>query len=138
MPEFAIANSVTEIGKSAFENCTALTSVKLPLGIRTVPERLFAGCTGLKTATMTTLVTSIGEEAFYGCTALTELRMPSSIERIGARAFDGCDAVRLFIGQRDMKDFYTLLVTRLTAYQQISKAPAAVLSAYLKKNSSGG
>ena len=40
--------SVTTIGKSAFENCSRLTSVTIPSSVTTIGESAFAYCSGLK------------------------------------------------------------------------------------------
>ena len=55
-----------DIGPSAFQNCKALTNIKLPSETRT-----------------------IGNNAFSGCSALTKLTIPESVTEIGASAFAG-------------------------------------------------
>ena len=61
---YAIPKSVTSVGSSTFENCTALTGI-------TIPES----------------VASIGHSAFKGCAALTDIVLPPSVTSIGRRAF---------------------------------------------------
>ena len=58
---------VTNIGVSAFKNCTALLSITIPNS-----------------------VTSIGSEAFYGCSSLTSITIPNSVTSIGEQAFWNC------------------------------------------------
>ena len=58
---------MTNIGISAFDNCTNLDSVVIPDG-----------------------VTKIGKWAFYNCKSLTTLNMPESVDSIGIPAFNGC------------------------------------------------
>ena len=43
-----IGDSVTKIGDSAFEGCTALTSVTIPNSVTEIYGDAFKGCTGLK------------------------------------------------------------------------------------------
>lgn len=65
------STAVTDIGASAFDNCTNLTRVQLP-----------------------STVTNIGEEAFGGCTELSKINFPASIKEIGASAFSGCFSLK--------------------------------------------
>jgi hypothetical protein len=80
---------VTSIGDRAFENCTALTSVTLPINqffTRILP-RTFSGCTALDSITIPNSVTIIFERAFEGCTALESVTIPNSVTNIGAFTF---------------------------------------------------
>ena len=84
--------TVAAIGKSAFRECTGLTSVKMQY-VDKIEENAFYGCTGLKTVQMGSL-TSIGNSAFYGCNNLTNIMSWGAggvcWENIGERAFGGC------------------------------------------------
>ena len=46
-----IPDEVTKIGDSAFEGCTALTSVMIPASVTSVGETVFNGCTALTDVT---------------------------------------------------------------------------------------
>ena len=61
---------VTAIGKSAFQNCTQLTSVTIPNS-----------------------VTSIGELAFSNCKMLTSITIPNSVTKIDIYAFNACSSL---------------------------------------------
>lgn len=63
---FMSDGSSVDIGAAAFQNCKALTNIKLP---------------------QQTL--SIGKNAFSGCTSLMKLTIPESVTEIGASAFSG-------------------------------------------------
>ena len=55
---------VTEIGYTAFKDCTLLTSVTIPDGVTSISGYAFYNCTSLKTITVPASVTIIGSYAF--------------------------------------------------------------------------
>ena len=62
--ETVVISGGENLGNKAFYNCTTLSSVTLPEGLKT-----------------------IGNEAFYGCSKLTSIKIPASVTTIGANAF---------------------------------------------------
>ena len=68
-----IAEGVTSIGSSAFDDCTSLTSVTIPDSVTSIGEYAFFYCTSLTSVTIPDSVTSIGYSAFYYCTSLTDV-----------------------------------------------------------------
>ena len=68
-----IAEGVTSIGESAFENCRSLTSVTIPNSVTSIGRYAFYYCTSLTSVTIPDSVTSIGGSAFYNCTSLTDV-----------------------------------------------------------------
>ena len=85
-----IPNSVTSIGRSAFYNCTGLTSVTIPNSVTSIGRSAFYNCTGLTSVTIPNSVTSIGNNAFYNCTGITSINIPNSVTSIGSSAFYNC------------------------------------------------
>ena len=85
-----IGNSVTSIGNSAFNDCSNLTSVTIPNSVTSIGHSAFEDCSGLTSVTIPNSVTSIGELAFYGCSGLTSITIPNSVTSIGYSAFYGC------------------------------------------------
>ena len=85
-----IPDSVTSIGKSAFRNCTGLTSITIPDSVTDIGANAFRDCTGLTSITIPDSVTSIGGSAFSDCTGLTSITIPDSVTSIGSYAFKGC------------------------------------------------
>ena len=68
-----IPNSVTEIGTSAFESCTGLTSITIPNSVTVIGPSAFKSCTQLTSLTIPVSVKEIGEFAFDNCAGLTEV-----------------------------------------------------------------
>ena len=79
--------SVTDIGSTAFADCKALTSVKMPSATN-IGGDAFSGCSSLASVAMP-LVTRIDYRAFYNCFNLTSVDMPS-VTSIGSGAFQYC------------------------------------------------
>ena len=87
---YTIPSSVTEIGRSAFENCSGLQAVTIPSSVTEIGLGAFSGCSGLTSVTIPGSVTEIGMHAFSGCSGLTSVTIPGSVTKIGWYAFNGC------------------------------------------------
>jgi hypothetical protein len=85
---YAIPNTVTNIGDSAFEGC-ALTSVTIPNSVARIGSAAFSG-TGLTSVTIPNSVTNIGDGAFERCSSLTNVTIGNGVTSLGSEAFYGC------------------------------------------------
>ena len=85
-----LPNTLTTIGASAFEDCTALTTIEIPASVETIREKAFYNCTSLQTVTFEKESKLKTFDGFAGCTSLTTIEIPASVERIGDEAFKGC------------------------------------------------
>ena len=81
--------SVTNIGVTAFDNCTGLTSITIPESVTSIEDYAFYNCINLTSITLPESVTSIGEHAFCDCSSLTSIIIPESVMSIGFGAFYG-------------------------------------------------
>ncbi len=72
---FSVPDSVTEIGYSAFYECSKLTEVILHSGVAVIGERAFANCKGLEKIEIPGNVNLIGDWAFGGCTSLKAINV---------------------------------------------------------------
>jgi len=86
----SIAESVTSIGKCAFDYCLDLTSINIPLGLKTIEEASFAQLWSLKSITLPPNLETIGYRAFFECKVLESISIPASVKSIGAEAFAHC------------------------------------------------
>ena len=89
---YTIPDSVT-IGKSAFKNCSSLTSVTIPDSFTSIWSWAFQYCSSLTSITIPDSVTSIGGNAFRGCSSLTSITIPDSVNSIGEWAFYDCSSL---------------------------------------------
>ena len=85
-----LPDSVTEIEKHAFYQCTDIESVHLGNGIISIGKKAFYNCQSLKTVTLPESLTSISDYAFAGCTSLESVYMGSQITVLSARVFEDC------------------------------------------------
>lgn len=92
-----IGGGVTDIGESAFEDCTGITALDLNGFAGTIGSRAFKGCMSLTEITIPTGVTGIGYGVFDGCTSLAQVNMPTSVTSIDDYAFNACSALTAVI-----------------------------------------
>ena len=85
--------SVTSIGRSAFYDCSSLTSITIPESVTSIGYDAFQNCSSLTSITIPESVTSIGEWAFVGCSSLTSITIPENVPRIGDLAFADCSSL---------------------------------------------
>ena len=74
------------MGRGCFELCTELSSISIPNGLRTVPDQAFMYCTALAHVTWGDDVEVIDSYAF-GNTALSNLQLPPSLRVVRYQAF---------------------------------------------------
>ena len=91
---YAIPNSVTRIGSSAFYDCSSLTSITIPNSVTSIGDDAFYDCSSLTSITIPDSVTSIGWDTFSGCSSLTSITIPNSVTSIGYYAFRNCSSLK--------------------------------------------
>jgi len=78
---------------SAFAECTHLSAIEIPVGVRTIGASAFKGCTALRSARIAGSVKEIGASAFEECATMTALTIGEGVQVIGERAFADCVAL---------------------------------------------
>ena len=64
--------------------------MKLPAELETIADKLFSGCTSLKSITILDTLKHINSYAFYECGSLSSIKLPESLTEIGESAFQDC------------------------------------------------
>ena len=88
-----LPEGLTEIGRQAFFDCTALTTVSVPDSVRVIGAKAFYNCEKLRYIVLSDRLSTIGEAAFFGCRKLTAVTIPDTVEKIGAKAFYLCESL---------------------------------------------
>ena len=95
MTSISLPNTITSIGKNAFDNCDKLYDITLPSSVRTIEESAFTYCYNLKNVSLNEGLETIGYQAFYNCcNALTSITLPSTLKSIGYEAFRYCTKLK--------------------------------------------
>ncbi|MCR4922063.1 MAG: leucine-rich repeat domain-containing protein [Bacteroidaceae bacterium] len=68
-----IPQSVTAIGKYAFQYCMRPLSINIPEGVTSIGNYAFQYCMYMTSITIPQSMMAIGEYAFYGCTGLADI-----------------------------------------------------------------
>ena len=88
--ELQYFTGITSLVASAFEGCTALTTVTIPANVTAINSSAFKNCSQLSSITIPSKVTTIGSSAFYGCSTLTTINIPANVTSISSGAFSYC------------------------------------------------
>ena len=90
LTSITIPDSVTSIGGVAFWQCSSLISINIPDSVTSIGRLAFSHCRGLTSITIPDSLTSIGYGAFSWCKGLTSITIPDSVTSIEAGAFSCC------------------------------------------------
>ncbi len=88
IPKMYEGKPVTAIGEFAFDSCSTLEAVYLPVGITSIGNNAFANCDKLAYICLPSTLTSIGDFAFR-YSAIQTIQLPNNIKSIGNYAFQG-------------------------------------------------
>ena len=86
----SVPSSIKTVGKNAFAGCSMLRSVSLSSAV-SIGENAFNGCTQLSTVTLGNGLTSLEAGVFKGCKNLSSLTIPDTVVTIAADALSGCE-----------------------------------------------
>lgn len=92
MLSYIIPDSVTIIGKSAFQHC-GLSNITIPESVIMIQEEAFYNCRNLHVISIPDNVKTIEAEAFSNCVGLTNISIGKNVMNIGVKAFFRCKAL---------------------------------------------
>ena len=87
--ELQYFTELTTIDENAFHTCTALASVKLPDGVKTLHNYSFKNCSSLQHIQLPEGLDKLNTEVFAN-TGLTSIFIPKSVTSVSFDAFVGC------------------------------------------------
>ncbi|AIV03751.1 BspA-like protein [Candidatus Malacoplasma girerdii] len=95
IPDTVNGKTVTGIANSAFDSCSALTSITIPSGVTSIDVYAFRHCSSLVSVTFAedSQLTSTGYNAFLDCSSLTSINIPNSVTFISSYTFKGCSSL---------------------------------------------
>ncbi len=127
-----VPETVTVIGKSAFEDCSALHTVIIK-GALEIGNSTFRGCDRLSNISLPSTLTSIGDSAFEGCIRLGTVYIPPSVSSIGYDAFLSCENLTLDTSDNPIAQQYAKsnFLTVLSEKDHSLTVTAVVLTAIL-------
>lgn len=117
-----IPNTVTEIGRRAFFDCSELIAVEIPNSVTIINEQAFSSCKGLTAINIPSTVENIGYEAFSNCNGLTSVIIANGVKKIEDYAFSGCSNISKvvipnsvkYMGTRVFLDCASLVTVKLS------------------------
>ena len=97
--EVVIEEGVTTIGNYAFNipsyyGVSQITSVVLPIGLKTIGHRAFYDCVNLKSINIPDGITRIEYSTFYNCANLETINIPDGVTTIVDGAFEDCKKLK--------------------------------------------
>ena len=84
-----LPSSITQIGISAFEQCSLLKNIQIGTYVDSIKSLAFSGCSNLEKINIPINVNYIGNQCFINC-GFYEIEIPKGISKIEYRTFGGC------------------------------------------------
>ena len=85
--ELVIPETTNIIADKAFYNCSNITSIIIPITVKTIGKGSFSG-THISSIVLPESIEKIGSQAFMNCNLLESLNVPSSVTNLESQSFE--------------------------------------------------
>lgn len=137
IPNVVDGTPVKALGTALFNQNAAITSVKVPEGVKRIEQNAFYFCSALRSVSLPESLQVIDRYAFFSCEKLTEIILPSRVHTLGDSAFAFCESLSsvVFLGEAPLMGeevfssatnaprTYTVPANALEGYQDILPEP---------------
>ncbi len=87
---YNIPSFVKSVAERAFQNCVGVRTINVPSSVTTIEQFAFQSADNLTAINFSEGLQSLGNEAFESCLNIKSLVFPSTLKTIGKEAFHGC------------------------------------------------
>jgi hypothetical protein len=108
-----------EIGSCAFEFCTLLQCIVIPLSVKAIRDEAFRNCDQLTTVILGEGLEEIGFEAFGHCTSLQHIEIPPTVKVIHGFIFFDCSQLTTVILGEGLEEIGNSAFQYCTSLQRI-------------------
>jgi len=119
MVKVVIPDSVTRIGRWAFNHCSRLEQVAMSRSLKLISSEAFRCCTSLVDLDLPDSLSEIEDHAFSGCNALKRLVLPPSLTIVGNGAISSCKALEEINIPAALTNFGKTFLSHCTALKSI-------------------
>ena len=89
--QFGENSQLTKLESRAFFSCRSLIKISVPQSVGYIDSFVFYDCSALESISLPDGLTVIGNQLFQGCSSLTSIEIPEGVATIGYGAFRDCD-----------------------------------------------
>lgn len=119
LQEVSIPDTVTRIGRGAFEN-TGFVTVCLQDNIAYLEKNVFANCVNLEEVNWNNTLSEIPKSTFSRCTALKKFNVTDAIQIIGENAFQNCESLESFDSTKNITTIESNAFNKCSALKTVA------------------
>lgn len=120
LTSITLSNTVRSVETGAFADCHNLANVQLSNNSKTITERMFANCTSLTSIVLPDSFLTINKYGFIGCSNLNNITLSKNLTDIGEGAFSGCTSLQNVIIPNTCKALATQIFKDCTSLTSVT------------------